>query len=784
MFRKLFIRDRMVMAGLIVLGIVTVAAGFVSGRSTFQYALSTDARQASTQWVKQVESLLFMQQNTEIGFISGQKVVIVAPKEFSHFQVLARKRDAPNLRIARSVHDKSGLLAGIDNLFSGWITKLTRFLDADNHVSQVRNFALLESGGEVVLRSAGFDPVELGKLLKQSAFQAELHKAMGMYSTRIIDNFAMPGETADEFHKALIVPLVKGRKISRVYVLEIGQSSAATMAKVALIAASMMTSLLIVLGYSVPAAVAFRRIRERWKAEDQIRFLAMHDPLTGLPNRVQLQTRLEQALARVKRRDSMLAVMCIDLDRFKEVNDTLGHKAGDAMLMEAANRLRECVRETDTVARIGGDEFVVIADDLEEATDAIPLARRICEQLARTFEIEGHSLAISGSVGITFAPAEGTEVLTLLNNADLALYRAKNDGRNAYRFFEPEMDRTVQHRRSLARDLRHSLRNDELHIHYQPQFDLSSGILTGYEALARWTHHEKGEIPPAQFIPIAEENGLIGMLGEWVLETACLYARNWPVGTKLSVNISPAQFVSQDLAAVVRSTLSKTGFTPNRLLLEFKEDLLFRNAEETVKTLKELTAMGVLLALDDFGTGYSSLSYLTRLPISKIKIDRSFIDEMETDEDIGAIVKTIIGLGKSLNVTIAAEGVETETQARYLRKAGCNEVQGYLFGRPAAKIHDEIDPMEGVREQIGDGLPLKGSFEQPGMINDPVELETEAVELPSLEADRPACELSGLFPEEPVAPQEQEHLHDIPSSDASEEDAFAQRHRGDTKLVG
>jgi hypothetical protein len=194
--------------------------------------------------------------------------------------------------------------------------------------------------------------------------------------------------------------------------------------------------------------------------------------------------------------------------------------------------------------------------------------------------------------------------------------------------------------------------------------------------------------------------------------------------------------------------------------------------------------MGVLLALDDFGTGYSSLSYLTRLPISKIKIDRSFIEEMETDEDIGAIVKTIIGLGKSLNVTIAAEGVETETQARYLRKAGCNEVQGYLFGRPAAKIHDEIDPMESVREQIGDGLPLKGSFEQPGMINEPVELETEAVELPSLETDRPACELSGLLPEEPGAPQEQEHLHDIPSSDASEEDAFAQRHRGDTKLVG
>ena len=782
MFRQIFIRDRMVMVGLVVLGILTVAAGFVSGRSTFQYALSTDARQASTQWVKRVEDRLFRQQPDEIGKISNQKVVVVAQSKLSEFQRLARERDAPNLRIARSVHEESGLLAGIDKLFSGWITKLTQFLDADNHVSQVKNFVLLESGGGIVLRSAGFGVDEINVLLKNSSFQAELHKSMGMYSTRIIDNFAMPGEVVNEFRKALIVPLVKGRKISRVYVLEVDQSSAATMSKVALIAASMMTSLLIVLGYSVPAAVAFRRIRERWKAEDQIRFLALHDPLTGLPNRVQLQNRLEQSLARAKRRDTLLAVMCIDLDRFKEVNDTLGHKAGDTMLREAADRLLKSVRETDTVSRIGGDEFVVIADDLDEPTDAIPLARRICEQLARTFEIEGHSLAISGSVGISFAPAEGTDVQTLLNNADLALYRAKNDGRNAYRFFEPEMDRTVQHRRSLARELRHAVRNDELHIHYQPQFELSTGVLTGYEALARWTHPEKGEIPPSQFIPIAEENGLIGMLGEWVLESACLYARNWPETTKLSVNISPAQFIAQDLAAVVSNTLSSTGFPAHRLLLEFKEDLLFRNADETVKTLKELTSMGVLLALDDFGTGYSSLSYLTRLPVSKIKIDRSFINEMVADEDVGAIVKTIIGLGQSLDVTIAAEGVETEIQAQYLRKAGCTEVQGFLYGRPAAKINDSRDPMKHVRDQIGDGLPLKSAGRQAGEIIAPVELETEVVELPLPEADRPACELSRMLPEEPGLPRENAHLTELTELDVQEGDTgpFAE----DEKLVG
>lgn len=778
MFGKLFIRDLMVMAGLVILGIVTVAAGFVSGRSTFQYALSTDARQASTQWVKRVEDRLFSQQVDGIGLISNQKVVVVAPKQFADYQALAREGGESGLHIARSANGQSGLLAGIDKLFSGWITNLTRFLDSDNHVSQVKNFALLEAGGTLVLRSEGF---RADALLKRSTFQAELYKSMGMYSTRMIDNFAMPGDTVDEFRKALIVPLVKGRKISRIYILEIDQSSAATMSKVALIAASMMTSLLIVLGYSVPAAVAFRRIRERWKAEDQIRFLAMHDPLTGLPNRVQLQNRLEQSLARAKRSDRVLGVMCIDLDRFKEVNDTLGHKAGDAMLMEASDRLRSSVRETDTVARVGGDEFVVIADDLDEPTDVIPLAQRICEQLAKTFDIEGHSVAISGSVGISFSPAEGTDVQTLLNNADLALYRAKNDGRNAYRFFEPEMDRIVQHRRSLARDLRHALRNNELHIHYQPQFNLSNNALTGYEALARWTHHEMGEIPPAQFIPIAEENGLIGMLGEWVLETACFYARNWPEETKLSVNISPVQFVAQDLAAVVSNALSKTGFPANRLLLEFKEDLLFRNVEETVKTLKELTGMGVLLALDDFGTGYSSLSYLTRLPVSKIKIDQSFINEMETDDDISAIVKTIIGLGKSLDVTIAAEGVETQTQASYLRKAGCNEVQGFLFGRPAAKIQGNQDPMAHVRDQIGDGLPLKGSGEQPGMINASVEIESELVELPMPDGDGPASELSQILPDEPGPRPEPESPADMPETEDS--DGAAQRRQSHATLV-
>ncbi|MFQ5625514.1 MAG: putative bifunctional diguanylate cyclase/phosphodiesterase [Methyloligellaceae bacterium] len=565
----------------------------------------------------------------------------------------------------------------------------------------------------------------------------------------------MPGQVADEFHKGLIVPLISGQEVARVYILAVDQSSAAAMSKIVLVAASAMTSLLVVLGFSVPAAVAFRRIRERWKVEDQIRFLAMHDPLTGLPNRVYWQKGLEKALARARRRNSVLAVMCIDLDRFKEVNDTLGHNAGDAMLIEASKRLQSCVRETDIVARLGGDEFAVLAEDLDQPAGAAPLAQRICQKLARTFDIEGHEVAISGSVGITLAPAEECDTEDLLRNADLALYRAKNDGRNTFCFFEPEMDNHVRKRRLLASELRHALRNDELHIHYQPQFDLCTGVLTGYEALARWTHKEMGEIPPSRFISIAEENGLIGMLGEWVLLTACRYTSRWPGDSKLTVNISAAQFVAQDLASVVRKTLSVTGLAPERLLLEFTEDVLLRNNDELLKTFQQLTAMGVLLAIDKFGAGNSSISNLTRLPVSKIKIDQSFIPEMENDKNIGAIVNMIVGLGKSLGVTISAGGVETESQAQFLRQIGCHEVQGYLYGRPQMEIHHE--PPSAPRASDSSDLlaSLTGRDDasgRPGAAteNTPVELDTEPVELPCEAEAPPVCKLNGQSPGKPA----------------------------------
>ena len=795
MFQNFFGRDRLVMAGLIVLGIATVAAGFASGRSTFQYALSTDARQASARWIERVEDQLFGQQPEKAGTASRQQVVIVAPRIFDRYKALGKKDGVKGYRIAGSVQEESGLLAGIDRLFSGWIARLTDLMDTDEHVSRVQKFAMLDQAGVLVLRSSGFALSDIQTLLSNSSFLAELHKSMGLYTTRVIDQFALPGQKRNEFRKVLIAPLIKDQKISRIYLLDIDQSSAATMSKVALIAASMMTSLLIVLGYSIPAAIAFRRIRERWKVEDQLRFLAMHDPLTGLPNRMQLQNRLDQALARAKRRDSLLTVMCIDLDRFKDVNDTLGHKVGDGLLLEVSERLRECVRETDIVARLGGDEFAIVAEDLEEPNAVIPLARRICQELAKPFEISSHAIAISGSVGISFAPTEGTDSAILLNNADLALYRAKNDGRSTFRFFEPEMDRAIQLRRSLAGELRHALRNNELHIHYQPQFELSTGNLTGYEALARWNHPEKGEIPPAQFIPIAEENGLIGMLGEWVLQTACRYACDWPAHTTLSVNISPAQFVSQDLVALVRNILSQTGFPADRLLLEFTEDLLIRHPDETVKTLKELTQMGVLLALDDFGTGYSSLRYLARLPVAKIKIDRAFIRDMDSDKDIGAIVNTIVGLGRSLDMIVAAEGVETERQAQILRRLGCNEVQGFLYGRPEATVPDQPQGLSPAADGQNPAAFTHGD-QIPGMpesieISTPVEIETEPFDLQHMSGNAPQyeSELSRLLPADPAARNEMECSVCTPDSIEEVDDSDVpgrvfQLHRKDPQLVG
>jgi diguanylate cyclase (GGDEF)-like protein/PAS domain S-box-containing protein len=417
------------------------------------------------------------------------------------------------------------------------------------------------------------------------------------------------------------------------------------------------------------------------EAQRRVQYLALHDSLTDLPNRETLRERVEQAVANVGRRGDMAAILCLDLDRFKEVNDTLGHTTGDLLIRACAERLQACVRETDTVARIGGDEFAIVQVGLERPDDTQLLCRRLLETLAIPFDLEGHEILITASIGVALIPTDGSIPAKLLQNADIALYRAKDEGRNTYRFFEPEMDARLQQRKALERDLRHALIRNELELHYQPKVTMAGRRLSGVEALVRWHHPERGLVPPGDFIGVAEETGLILPLGEWVLRTACRQATLWP-GLQMAVNISPVQFKQQDVAAVVHAALTDSGLAPDRLELEITESLLMENVDRATAMLRALKDLGVQVAMDDFGTGYSSLSYLQKFPFDKIKIDRSFIRNLGDHGDAAAIVRAVISLGESLGMEICAEGVETADQLGRLERVGCHEVQGYYFGRP------------------------------------------------------------------------------------------------------
>jgi diguanylate cyclase (GGDEF)-like protein len=429
-------------------------------------------------------------------------------------------------------------------------------------------------------------------------------------------------------------------------------------------------------------AVAFEDVTVRRAAEAQADDMARHDPLTGLPNRLLLRERLKEAVGRLQRSGEACAILLIDLDRFKPVNDTLGHPMGDALLKKVADRLRTTVRPTDTVARIGGDEFVILQTGVREAADTQALARRLVDLVGRTYMVDGHLLTIGASVGVALAPNDGTEADKLLKNADLALYRAKLDGRATYRFFEPEMDALMQARRRLELDMRQALARREFQLHYQPQLQLDGNRLVGCEALIRWQHPERGMVSPLDFIPLAEEIGLIVPIGEWVMRQACRDAVTWPAPLSVAVNVSPAQFKSERLVEMVMSALSSSGLPATRLEVEITEGVLLHESERTLQTLHRLRELGVRVSMDDFGTGYSSLSYLRSFPFDKIKIDRSFVSDLSGKRDGEAIIRAIAGLGKSLGMTTVAEGVETADQMERIRAEGCTDVQGYLISKP------------------------------------------------------------------------------------------------------
>ncbi len=427
-------------------------------------------------------------------------------------------------------------------------------------------------------------------------------------------------------------------------------------------------------------------ITERKVAEEQVQSLAYYDALTGLPNRALLQDRLTQALASARRQNSKVALLFIDLDRFKMINDSLGHSIGDLLLESVAERLKSVIREQDTVARLGGDEFVIVLTHMKDAPDVAVAAERCMDRMTAGFVIQGHALGIGCSIGISMFPDHGGDTETLIKHADAAMYRAKEVGRNNFQFFTSEMNQQAMERLTLENGLRQALERKELFLVYQPQMEIGTGRISGCEALLRWQHPELGLVPPDRFIRIAENSGLIIPIGQWVLETACSQVQQWlKTGIPqrpVAVNVSAVQFRYEGFCDLVRRVLRNTGLSAQYLELELTESVLLSNEDVTQSVLRDLKSMGVGLAIDDFGTGYSSLGYLKRLPVTKLKIARPFVRDVATDPDDAAIAVAIINVAKSLNLKVIAEGVEEEAQMSFLRAHGCDEIQGYYFSRP------------------------------------------------------------------------------------------------------
>ncbi len=437
-----------------------------------------------------------------------------------------------------------------------------------------------------------------------------------------------------------------------------------------------------------------KQIAIRKHAEKSLKHLAHHDTLTNLPNRLLLDARMEHAIKHARRNQGRLALLFLDLDNFKHINDSLGHMTGDRLLQQVTGRLLSITREDDTIARLGGDEFVLLMEEVRDTADIISLAQKILDKLNERFEINGQSIFVGGSIGISLYPQDGETAETLLKNADAAMYRTKDEGRNSYNFYTREMTASAYDRITLEGSLRRAIEQDELMVYYQPQKSLATDRYVGLEALVRWQHPEQGTLPPARFLPVAEASGLIVPLGNWVLKSACRQMVEWqriglPIDT-VSVNLAGKQIRRDDLVESIANVLDETGCRPEWLELEVTEGFIMSEIHASIDALRQLRDMGIKLAIDDFGTGYSSLSYLKKLPIHRLKIDRSFVQDLADDNDDVAIVKAIVSLGHSLQLEIIAEGVETPYQENFLRQLGCEMGQGYLYSQPLPSAQVEL----------------------------------------------------------------------------------------------
>jgi len=449
--------------------------------------------------------------------------------------------------------------------------------------------------------------------------------------------------------------------------------------------AAVVVGLLSVLGL-LGAVHWLQRLRAQRRAEERVRYLAEHDVLSGAFNRASFNQALQQAAWRHQAGGTSFAVLCMDLDRFKEVNDSFGHAAGDEVLRQVTQRLREVVRHGDLIARLGGDEFAILQTGVGTPADVTTLAQRMVDRLSAVYELDNRRIVCGASVGAAIFGVDAKAIDELMHKADLALYRAKASGRGTFSFYDAALDEQLRAQRELEHDLRAAIGTDALHLHYQPLYDADGATLTGYEALLRWTHPRRGNVPPSEFISVAEDTGLIEPLGRWVLEKACAEAASWPDPLSVAVNLSAVQFRNDDLPVTVGRALDRAGLAAERLELEITESLLMSNTDQVIRTLNTLSSMGVRIAMDDFGTGYSSLAYLWRFPFDKVKIDRAFTQGLGDDPKVTLIVRSIISLAHSLEIRVNAEGIETAAQMRTLQRHGCDELQGFLLGRPAAAL--------------------------------------------------------------------------------------------------